>query len=200
MAKMKIYTKTGDSGTTSLFGGKKLSKNDARVEAYGTVDELNSLLGVIITNLNYSSSANREVSTSRNSPQGRIINKLLRIQRELFVLGTDLASPNKVKIKVPRIMKPFITRLEQEIDSWDKNLPKLRNFILPGGSPIGSKLHLARSIARRAERSIAALSQTEKINRNAQIYINRLSDWLFVLARYANKSNGQEEKIWKGRK
>src|SRR3990167_9922896 len=130
---VKIYTKTGDLGITSVFGGKRLSKNDTRVEAYGTVDELNSLLGVIIADLNYSSSASREASSNKNSPQGRIINKLLRIQRELFVLGTDLASPNEVKIKVPRIKKPFITRLEQEIDSWDKNLPKLRNFILPGG-------------------------------------------------------------------
>ena len=200
MAQTKIYTKTGDLGITSLFGGKRLSKNDTRVEAYGTVDELNSLLGMIIADLNYSSSASREASSNKNSPQGRIIKKLLRVQEELFALGTDLASPDDLKTKVPRAKKPFITRLEQEIDSWDKNLPKLRNFILPSGSPIGSKLHLARSIARRAERSIAALSQTEKINRNTQIYINRLSDWLFVLARYVNKLESQEEKIWKGRK
>jgi len=197
---VKIYTKTGDSGTTSLFGGKRLSKNKARVEAYGTVDELNSLIGVIIADLNYSSSASREASLNKNSPQGRIINKLLRIQRELFVLGTDLASPNDLKIKGPRVKKLFVTRLEQEIDSWDKNLPKLSNFILPGGSKVGSQLHLARSIARRAERNIATLSQTEKINRNAQIYINRLSDWLFVLARFVNKLENQKENIWKGRK
>ena len=197
---VKIYTKTGDSGTTSLFGGKRLPKDNTRVEAYGHVDELNSLLGVIIAHLNYSSSASREASTSRNSPQGRIINKLLRIQRELFVLGTDLASPNDLKIKGPRVKKLFVTRLEQEIDSWDKNLPKLSNFILPGGSKVGSQLHLARSIARRAERNIATLSQTEKINRNAQIYINRLSDWLFVLARFVNKLENQKENIWKGRK
>ena len=200
MAQTKIYTKTGDLGITSLFGGKRLSKNDTRVEAYGTVDELNSLLGMIIADLNYSSSASREASLNKNSPQGRIIKKLLRVQEELFALGTDLASPDDLKTKVPRAKKPFITRLEQEIDSWDKNLPKLRNFILPSGSPIGSKLHLARSIARRAERSIAALSQTEKINRNTQIYINRLSDWLFVLARYVNKLENQKENIWKGRK
>ena len=200
MAQTKIYTKAGDLGITSLFGGKRLSKNDTRVEAYGTVDELNSLLGMIIADLNYSSSASREASSNKNSPQGRIIKKLLRVQEELFALGTDLASPDDLKTKVPRAKKPFITRLEQEIDSWDKNLPKLRNFILPSGSPIGSKLHLARSIARRAERSIAALSQTEKINRNTQIYINRLSDWLFVLARYVNKLENQKENIWKGRK
>src|SRR3989344_736206 len=100
---IKVYTKTGDSGTTSLLGGKRLSKNDARVEAYGTVDELNSLLGMIIADLNYSSSASREASINKNSPQGRIINKLSRIQRELFVIGTDLASPNDLKIKSPRV-------------------------------------------------------------------------------------------------
>ena len=197
---VKIYTKTGDSGTTSLFGGKRLSKNKARVEAYGTVDELNSLIGVIIADLNYSSSASREASINKNSPQGRIINKLLRIQRELFVLGTDLASPNNLKIKSPKVKRPLVTRLEHEIDSWDKNLPKLRNFILPGGSKVGTSIHLARSVARRAERSIAVLSSTEKINQNAQIYINRLSDWLFVLARYVNKLENQKENIWKGRK
>ena len=180
---MKIYTKTGDSGTTSLFGGKRLTKDDLRVEAYGNVDELNSLLGTVLS----------------EQPPDNIAKKLLRIQEELFVLGTGLASPGILKVKIPRVKKPFITRLEQEIDSWDKNLPKLRNFILPGGSKVGSQLHLARSVARRAERSIAALSQNEKINKNAQIYINRLSDWLFVLARYVNKLEGQEEKIWKGR-
>jgi len=197
---VKIYTKTGDSGTTSLFGGKKLSKNDARVEAYGCVDELNSVLGMIIADLNYSSSASRETSFMRNSPQGRIVNKLLRIQKELFVLGTDLASPSDVKVKIPRVKKPLVIRLEQEIDSWVKNLPKLRNFILPGGSKVGSQLHLARSIARRAERVIASLSSKEKINQNALIYVNRLSDWLFVLARYVNKLENQKESIWKGRK
>ena len=181
---VKIYTKTGDSGATSLFGGKRLSKNDTRVEAYGTVDELNSLLGVILT----------------ENPQVDVIKKITRVQKELFVLGSDLSSPFGIKVKVPRITKSYITRLEKEIDRMEKNLPKLKNFILPGGSPIGSKLHLARSIARRAERSIAALSQTEKINKNAQIYINRLSDWLFVLARYANKLENQKESIWKGRK
>ena len=180
---MKIYTKTGDSGTTSLFGGKRLTKDDLRVEAYGNVDELNSLLGTVLS----------------EQPPDNIAKKLLRIQEELFVLGTGLASPGILKVKIPRVKKPFITRLEQEIDSWDKNLPKLRNFILPGGSKVGSQLHLARSVARRAERSIAALSQNEKINKNAQIYINSLSDWLFVLARYVNKLEGQEEKIWKGR-
>lgn len=196
---MKIYTKTGDHGTTSLFGGRRIDKDSARIEAYGNVDELNSLIGVVIGELNYSSGTSREVSLKRNSPQGRIVNKLLRIQAELFVLGADLATPLDVKVKIPRVTKPYIRRLEKEIDIWDKNLPKLKKFILPGGGKIGSKLHLARTIARRAERSIVALSNQEKINQNAQIYINRLSDWLFVAARYVNKLEKFPETSWKGR-
>ena len=196
----KIYTKTGDSGTTSLFGGQRVDKNSVRIKAYGEVDELNSLIGVILAELhNYSSSANREVSISRNSPQGRIINKLLRIQKELFVLGSDLSTPADIKIKASRIKKSFVVRLEREIDKWSASLPVLKNFILPGGSKVGSKLHLARSIARRAERSLVALSKEETINKNTQIYINRLSDWFFVMARYVNKGEKQEEKVWRGR-
>lgn len=181
---VKIYTKTGDSGTTSLFGGKRLTKDDTRVEAYGTVDELNSLLGIILA----------------ENPQADVIKKVTRVQKELFVLGSDLSAPYDIKVKVPRISKTYITRLEKEIDRMEQNLPKLKNFILPGGSLIGSKLHLARGVARRAERATASLSSKEKINRNAQIYINRLSDWLFVLARNVNKLEKKSEVIWKGRK
>ena len=181
---VKIYTKTGDSGTTSILGGKRLPKNDTRVEAYGTVDELNSLLGIILA----------------ENLQAEVSKKVTRVQKELFVLGTDLSAPQDVEVKTPRITKAYVGRLEKEIDRMEKSLPRLRNFILPGGSKTGAKLHLARSIARRAERSIAALSLKEKINRNAQVYINRLSDWLFVLARYVNRLENQKESIWKGRK
>ena len=133
--------------------------------------------------------------------------KLLRVQSELFVLGTDLATPQEVSAKgrsasggkVPRVKKSFITRLEKEIDDWQKKLPEIRNFILPGGSEVGARLHLARAIARRAERAIVDLSSVEKINHNALIYINRLSDWLFVLARYINRLSNTAETIWKGR-
>lgn len=180
---VKIYTKTGDKGTTSLFGGKRVDKNSLRIEAYGCVDELNSLIGTILA----------------SRPSSEITRKLIRIQGELFVLGTDLATPLDVKLKIPRITKSFITRLEREIDGFDIKLSPLKNFILPGGSNAGSKLHLARTVARRAERAVANLSAEEKINKHAQIYINRLSDWLFVLARYANKLENIKETPWKGR-
>ena len=132
--------------------------------------------------------------------------KLLRIQSELFVLGADLATPQELesrvksqRVKVPRISPSYIKRLEEEIDSWSDKLPKLRNFIFPGGGKIGSKLHLVRSITRRAERSVVEISKQEKINQNALVYINRLSDWFFILARYINKLEKAPEVTWSGR-
>jgi len=207
---VKIYSKTGDSGTTSLFGGKRVEKNSARIEAYGEVDELNSLIGLIISDLQQYSSSERGESRSGSRPdsvktstgwQARIIikKKLLRIQSELFVLGSDLATQNEAKLKVPRVKKSFLTRLEKEIDSWSVSLPQLRNFILPGGGKVGSKLHLARTVARRAERTIVDLVNQEKINSSILPYINRLSDWLFVLARHVNKLENISEKVWRGR-
>ncbi|MBI3341964.1 cob(I)yrinic acid a,c-diamide adenosyltransferase [Candidatus Curtissbacteria bacterium] len=180
---MKIYTKTGDQGTTSLFGGKRVDKNSLRVEAYGKVDELNSYLGVILTG-----EESRDISS-----------KLQRIQLELFTLATDLATPSDVKIKVPRISKRDVTRLEKEIDDWEKNLPKLRNFIVPGGSKIGAMLHLARTQARCLERIVVSLDRTDRLNGNILPYINRLSDWFFVFARRTNLEAKQPEKIWQGR-
>lgn len=183
LAEMKIYTKTGDEGMTSLFGGKRVSKDSLRVEANGAVDELNAQIGVIVA----------------DGIEERLAKKFLRIQGELFVLGGDLATPAEVKIKIPRITQGFVARLEREIDLMQKEVPALRNFILPGGSVFGSQIHLARAIARRAERSIAALSAEERINTSALMYINRLSDWLFVIARYVNKTKNQKETIWQGR-
>ncbi len=180
---MKIYTRTGDRGTTSLFGGKRIDKNSARIEAYGCVDELNSLIGTIVA----------------AKPDADVLKKLIRVQGELFVLGTDLATPTIVKVKIPRVTKIYITRLEKEIDFFDKRLPTLKNFILPGGGRVGSSLHLARTVARRAERKIVELSNTEKINQISLVYINRLSDWLFVLARLVNFEENAKEIIWKGR-
>lgn len=217
---MKIYTKGGDHGTTSLFGGKRVEKDNLRVEAYGNVDELNSLIGVILFDLlslrGPHERSNLEITTSRSAGlamthgvEKNIKDKLIRVQTELFVLGADLSAPLDIptkgrsafggKVKVPRIKKTFISRLEKEIDHWEKELPKITKFILPGGSKIGAKLHFARTVARRAERAITALAKVEKVNVNAQIYINRLSDWFFVAARYANKLQHIEEKIWQGR-
>jgi len=211
---VKIYTKTGDSGTTSLFGGKRVEKFSKRIEACGNVDELNSLLGVVISSLEPSlratissarSNPNKKIATSSKTllamtPEySSLTKKLARVQAELFVLGGDLATPPNVRVKIPRISKLFIVRLEKEIDIFENKLPKLKNFILPGGGRAGSKLHLARSIARRAERKIVELSSTEKINKFDLIYINRLSDWFFVMARHANKLDDVQEIVWKGR-
>ncbi len=182
---MKIYTKGGDRGTTSLFGGKRVDKDNLRIEAYGSIDELNSLIGTIL---------------AENLLSG-LSKKLERIQTELFVLGSDLAAPLELrpKIKVPRIKKTFVSWLEREIDVWQKSLPELKKFILPQGGKVGAKLHLARAVCRRAERAIVVLAKVEKINVNANIYINRLSDWFFVAARYANKLEKIKETVWQGR-
>lgn len=197
----KIYTKTGDRGTTSLFGGKRVDKDSARIAAYGSVDELNSLLGVVAANIGHPRSNGGSDSRVSSLPRmTKAFEKLMRTQSELMVLGSDLATPMDVKIKIPRITKAFTTRLEREIDVWEKTLSPLKNFILPGGSKSGSVLHVARTVARRAEREIATLSKSEKINKNIIAYINRLSDWLFTLARYVNKLDNAKETAWKGRR
>ncbi len=177
---MKIYTKTGDNGTTSLFGGQRVEKNSLRIEACGHIDELNSFIGTI----------------TASKPDEEIAQKLTRIQKELFTLGADVASPPNTKINFQRISKRQIKRLELEIDKWSKQLPPLRNFILPDGSQLAANLHLARAITRRAERAIVALSHQEKINKNTLSFINRLSDWFFTLARIANHKDAIEEKNW----
>jgi cob(I)alamin adenosyltransferase len=163
----KIYTKNGDEGNTSLFGGKKLSKSDIRIEAYGTVDELNSWLGIVIAHCK-----NMEVAYD-----------LLHIQRTLFRVGSILATnPEKPQL-IPEFDVEEITFLEKNIDDMEIKLPELKNFILPSGSLLISKTHVARTICRRAERRITQLSSTEIQHKKVLIYINRLSDYLFVLAR-----------------
>ena len=180
---MKIYTKTGDGGWTSLFGGKRVNKDSLRVEACGKCDELNSQIGVIVS----------------ENPPAEIEKKLLRIQQEIFVLGADLATPFSVDIKVPRIKKSFVSRLERDIDLMEKDLPKLKNFILPGGGKIGASLHLARSAARCLERILVTLGRQDKLNPRIFPFINRLSDWFFVLARHANQAQNFREVPWSGR-
>lgn len=180
---MKIYTKTGDAGQTSLFGGGRVSKSAARIEAYGTVDELNSTLGMV-----------RAFGISPLSDQ-----RLEHIQNDLFVLGADLATPLDAKVAIRRIDNEHISPLEAWIDEMEAQLEPLRYFILPGGNPATATMHLARTICRRAERrTIAAREAGEApdISDFCMIYLNRISDLLFVMARYENMQAGNPESKW----
>lgn len=173
----KVYTRAGDKGQTSLVGGARVSKSCMRVDAYGEVDELNSLIGL-----------------ARATVQDKEIDEVLgMIQNDLFTLGADLASPSE--IQVPRIDESFVTELEGLADHFLAQLEPLKEFILPGGSEAGATLHLARTVARRAERRAVALSETEQLNEQAIVYLNRLSDLLFILARAANHRGGVPEKM-----
>ncbi len=178
---MKIYTKKGDQGNTSLYGGERVAKSSLRIKAYGTVDELNSVMGLA-------------ASYSLSEQGSRGINK---IQQDLFVLGADLATPPSSKTRINRIDEEAITFLEQAIDEMERDLDPLKNFILPGGSPQGASLHLARTVCRRAERAAVECSRQEEISELTVKYLNRLSDFLFVLARFENKQAGTSETVWK---
>jgi len=182
---MKIYTTTGDQGETSLFGGRRVPKDALRIEAYGTVDELNSALGV-----------------ARAWKPLKEIDEILGIlQNDLFVLGADLATPEeKQNGVIERIQQEHITRIEQIIDSIEARLKPLSSFILPGGSHIAAQLHLARTICRRAERCVVKLSREERVESQCIVFLNRVSDLLFVLARHANHVAGVEETPWTARK
>jgi len=182
---MKIYTKTGDDGTTGLFGGHRVAKTDQRVEAYGTVDELNSALGV----------ARAHLSETKASTLDAFI---ARLQTELFVLGADLATPAASKALIDRLEVAQVEALEAEIDRYEAELEPLTQFILPGGSLPGAWLHLARTICRRAERRCVELDADPESKLGDAIvpYLNRLSDLLFVLGRYANHLVGIPETPW----
>ncbi|MBH24272.1 MAG: ATP:cob(I)alamin adenosyltransferase [Myxococcales bacterium] len=183
---MKVYTRTGDDGTTGLFGGGRVSKSHLRVQAYGTVDELNSVLGVAR-------------ACHKDDEMERILDQL---QHDLFVVGADMATPLRPggdKPHVQRVQPEAAEALEGIIDRCDDDLEELRNFILPGGTMQAAQLHLARTVCRRAERLAVALSQSEPINEEAVVYLNRLSDLLFVLGRWANARAGEPEVIWNPR-
>ncbi len=189
---MKIYTKTGDKGETSLFGGKRVSKASLRVEAYGTVDELNSAIGVAI--------AQFSIFNFQFSNKSQITNlkrQLIEIQNDLLEIGSALASPG-IKNQESRIknLGKRVEELERLIDEMTKELPELRNFILPGGGVVGSHIHFARTICRRAERRIVELSKKEQVDKGILIYFNRLSDLLFTMARFVNHKEKQKEVIW----
>ncbi|MDK1490437.1 cob(I)yrinic acid a,c-diamide adenosyltransferase [Sinorhizobium sp. 7-81] len=181
----KIYTRTGDNGTTSLVSGPRRPKSDLRVEAYGTVDEANALVGL---------------ARLHTGDIAELDAMLMRIQNDLFDLGADLATPDtgeKQDHEPLRIAAAQVTRLEAEIDRLNAELEPLRSFVLPAGSPASAALHVARTVARRAERQMVALGQTagEIVSRDAIAYINRLSDFLFVAARWAN-DKGRADVLW----
>ena len=179
---MKIYTKTGDKGETSLFGGKRVPKNSLRIETYGTVDELNSILGMCRV----------------SDPPGEVAAIVEEIQHKLFTLGAELATPGESAAKSgERIIQADVARLEHYIDEIEPRLEPLKNFILPGGSQCASLLHFARTVCRRAERRAVQLSQKENISELTVVYLNRLSDLLFVLARWANVFAVSPEIKWK---
>lgn len=180
---MKIYTKTGDKGDTGLFGGERVSKDSLRINSYGTIDELNSHIGLAVTEVK----------------DGEIKDLLVRIQNQLFNIGSDLATPDtekNKKLNIPRITEEDFNLLEKEIDRFEQRNDELKQFILPGGSKGAAHLHVCRTVCRRGERLVVSLSKTDKINQNIIVYLNRLSDLLFVLARYENKINGIEDIKW----
>ncbi len=171
----KIYTRTGDDGTTGLGDGSRTAKDSLRVEAYGTVDELNSAIGVLLAT---------DVS-------GNIADLLTGVQHRLFDLGGELCIPGHETVTAAQV-----TELETALDHFNAALPPLQDFILPGGSPAGAACHMARAICRRAERRICTLAGAETVNPHAVHYINRLSDLLFVLARVLNHAGGNHEVLW----
>jgi cob(I)alamin adenosyltransferase len=194
---MKIYTKTGDKGLTGLIGGKRIPKSDNRIIAYGSVDELNSYIGLSLSFLSkYNISLSSSITT-RTTLFSDIITTLSRIQNELFVVGSDLADPDLSKSSL-RVQPNMITILENDIDSYEKELSPITYFILPGGSIESSNLHITRSIARRAETNVAKLSlEDTMVNNLVLVYLNRLSDLLFVLSRTINKRLQITDIAWK---
>jgi cob(I)alamin adenosyltransferase len=183
---MKIYTGFGDQGNTALFGGQVVKKNHARVEIYGTLDELNSVIGLL---------------RCKNSDE-EVDGLLNQIQNEIFVVSAELATPEeKMRDRfMERIDEHHIQGIEQRIDHFSENLDPLKQFILPGGSEAATFAHLARTVCRRAERKLVALSKYPLVRKELLIYLNRLSDLFFVLARYQNKRAGQPDVKWKGLK
>jgi cob(I)alamin adenosyltransferase len=172
----KLYTKTGDAGSTGLGGGERISKHSPRIGCIGEIDELNACIGLCAT-------------------VADVVPPLQRVQDELFIIGSYLAAGENANI--PGLNTAVIARLESEIDAMDAVLPPLRNFILPGGCELAARLHLARTVCRRAERALVALSSSQALDSLPLIYLNRLSDWLFASARHANQTAGVADIIWK---
>lgn len=178
---MKIYTKTGDSGETSLFSGGRVSKSGLRIKAYGSTDELNSFIGLL-------------TASDINIAHKKI---LLQIQNKIYNIGSILAVKGETTFSVPKIKPEDIELLENEIDHLNKELPPLKDFIIPGGNIVTAQCHVCRSVCRRAEREVVELASSEKIDILVIQYLNRLSDYLFVLARKISKDTNAKETIWK---
>lgn len=176
---MKIYTKTGDKGTTALFGGKRVNKDDIRIEAYGTVDELNANIGLLIGKLNESEST-----------------LLKQVQAVLFDLGSHLASDGTADKFLPQLSEDIVTVLEKTIDKLTASLPKLKSFILPGGNSRIAQAHICRTVCRRAERRVVSLSEIAEVEQLIVKYLNRLSDYFFVFARHLALEDGIDEVKW----
>ena len=181
---MKVYTKTGDKGTTSLFGGSRVPKYHDRINTYGTVDELNSHIGLV---------RDQPINESRSEV-------LIEIQDRLFTIGSILATePGNTKVQVPQLLESDVQRLEKEMDKMDEKLPAMKSFVLPGGHQSVSHCHIARCVCRRAERLVIALSEEEEIDQMVVKYLNRLSDYLFVLSRMMSQELNAIETPWKPR-
>ena len=180
----KVYTKTGDQGMTRLIGGAKVSKSSARIDCYGTIDELNATIGMTISALQ--GTAGEEL----------LVGKLLRIQNELFNVGTQLAAPEKEGSGMPDISSSHVEALELEIDACNESLPDLKSFVLPGGSSASACFHLARTVCRRAERAVVALADNDHVENRHIMYLNRLSDALFVFGRYSLVADKLPEQLW----
>jgi len=176
---VKIYTRTGDRGETSLFGGARVPKNDPRIDAYGTIDELNSCLGLVLSGIALAIEPDAQ---------------LLAVQRDLFEIGAHLASPGTSRFAGVEASR--IEELERGIDAMEAELAPLKSFILPGGTPAAAQLHVARTVCRRAERLVVALHDNDPATESSIAYLNRLSDYLFVAARYANHKRGVEDVPW----
>ncbi|HEY9399793.1 MAG TPA: cob(I)yrinic acid a,c-diamide adenosyltransferase [Nitrososphaeraceae archaeon] len=182
---MKIYTRTGDKGDTGLIGGSRISKSDLRIIAYGEVDEANSHIGVIISNI------------EKNLIFDDIKKILLDVQQDLFVLGAELANPNSLKDDKILVKKGMISTIEKYIDNFESELAPISYFILPGGTIEASLLHICRTVVRRAETSAVALAKEQKINQEILTYLNRLSDLFFVLSRVTNMRQKRNDTPWK---
>jgi cob(I)alamin adenosyltransferase len=185
----RIYTKSGDHGQTSLVGGQRVPKDTLRIESYGTVDELNAVIGLV-------RKANQD-EAGPDEARARIDTILQRVQNELFNLGSLLATlPEDLSPKQPRVEARHIEALEREIDDMNEHLPPLRSFTLPGGGWVSSYLHLARTVCRRAERVLVSLMAAEPVDEQALKYLNRLSDFLYVLGRWNVRQRGEQEPLW----